>query len=360
MITYYASLLRSNNPGIIFTGRNIAMSINKLALIRYKTIDDCLRNRYRKWCLDDLIEKVANVLYELEGITSGVSKRTIQADIQVMRSDKLGYNAPIVVTDRKFYTYDEPDYSITNAPVNQADVEKMKEIVGVLKQFNGFTYFEEMSDMIARLENNLYRTTHQGRNCIQFENNRLLKGLEHINPLYQAILQKKPLLVEYKSFKAPKSQHLICFPYLLKEYRNRWFLIAKAKKGKLLSTMALDRIIEFQELAKEKFIEHEGIDFDRYFDDLIGVTKTEKDRANKVVLFVDKHNAPYVLTKPIHHSQKLIKEDESGIIIRIDVVLNFELEREILGFGESMKVLSPRMLASRIRERLSTAVQGYD
>jgi predicted DNA-binding transcriptional regulator YafY len=335
------------------------MSVNKLALIRYKTIDDCLRNRYRKWTLDDLIEKVADVLYELEGITTGVSKRTIQADIQVMRSDKLGYNAPIVVIDRKFYCYSEADYSITNAPVNKADVEKMKEIVGVLKQFNGFTYFDEMSDMIARLENNLYRSTHQGRNCIQFENNRLLKGLEHINPLYQAILNRRSLLIEYKSFKAAASQQLICFPYLLKEYRNRWFLIAQTKKKNLLLTMALDRIIEFQELPKEPFIDHEVVDFDLYFDDLLGVTKTPKDRAHKVVLFVDKYNAPYVLTKPIHHSQKLLKEDETGIVIRIDVVLNFELEREILGFGECMKVLAPRLLAAKIKARLNKAMKGY-
>lgn len=336
------------------------MSVNKLALIRYKTIDDCLRNRYRKWTLDDLIEKVADVLYELEGITTGVSKRTIQADIQVMRSDKLGYNAPIIVVDRKFYCYSENDFSITNAPVNKADVEKMKEIVGVLKQFNGFTYFDEMSDMIARLENNVYRSTHQGRNCIQFENNRLVKGLQHINPLYQSILNKRPLLVEYKSFKAAASQQLICYPYLLKEYRNRWFLIAQTKKKNLLLTMALDRIIEFQELTKEPFIEYEGTDFDLYFDDLIGVTKTFKDRAHKVVLFVDKYNAPYVLTKPLHQSQKLLKEDENGIIIRIDVVMNFELEREILGFGECMKVLAPRMLASKIKARLSKAKEWYE
>src|ERR1044072_1836984 len=171
-----AVLLRSKKKIVTFTAPKPYMSVNKLALIRYKTIDDCLRNRYRKWSLEDLIEKVADVLYELEGITTGVSKRTIQMDIQVMRSDKLGYNAPIVVTDRKYYAYSEPDYSITNAPVNKADVEKMKEIVGVLKQFNGFSYFDEMSDMIARLENNLNSTTHDGRNYIQFENNRLLKG----------------------------------------------------------------------------------------------------------------------------------------------------------------------------------------
>lgn len=335
------------------------MSINKLALIRYKTIDECLRNRYRKWTLDDLIEKVANVLYEFEGITTGVSKRTIQADIQIMRSDKLGYNAPIIVTDKKFYSYSETGYSITNAPINKADVDKMKEVVGLLKQFNGFTYFDEMSDMIAKLENNLYKSTHQGRNCIQFENNSLLKGLQHINPLYQAILHKRPLLIEYKSFKAVQSQQHICFPYLLKEYRNRWFLIVKPKKTGQLLTMALDRIVEFQELTKEKFLEHDGVDFDRYFDDLIGVTKNEKDRPYKVVLLVDKYHAPYVLTKPIHHSQTLIKEDEQGIIIRIDVVLNFELEREILGFGEFVKVLSPRILASRIRQRLGKAMQLY-
>jgi predicted DNA-binding transcriptional regulator YafY len=336
------------------------MSINKLALIRYKTIDDCLRNRYRKWTLDDLIEKVAQVLYEHEGISSGVSKRTIQADIQVMRSDKLGYNAPIVVTDKKFYGYDDPAYSITRAPINAADMEKMKEVVGILKQFNGFSYFEEMSAMIARLENNLYRSTHEGRHYIQFENNHLVKGLEYINPLYQAILHQKALLVEYKSFKAVQSQQLICYPYLLKEYRNRWFLLVQLKKGKQLQTMALDRIIEVQELDKEKFLGYDGIDFDHYFNDLLGVTKSEKDRAQQVVLYVNKYHAPYVLTKPIHHSQQLLKEEDNGILIRIDVVVNFELEREILGFGECMKVLSPRSLASRISKRLGQAVKVYE
>ncbi|RZL58652.1 MAG: WYL domain-containing protein, partial [Pedobacter sp.] len=145
------------------------MAVNKLALIRYKTIDDCLKNRFRKWTLEDIIEKVAHTLYELEGITSGVSKRTIQGDIQLMRSDKLGYNAPIVVQDKRFYAYSDSSYSITKAPINNADVNKMKEIVGVLKEFNAFNYFDEMSDMIARLENNLYKSTKQSGNNIQLE-----------------------------------------------------------------------------------------------------------------------------------------------------------------------------------------------
>ncbi|RYF96469.1 MAG: WYL domain-containing protein, partial [Chitinophagaceae bacterium] len=318
------------------------MPINKLALIRYKTINECLQNRYRRWTLDDLIDKVSRVLYDTEGINSGVSRRTIQADIQLMRSNKLGYNAPIVVLEKRYYTYDDPGYSITNMPINESDVEKMKEVVGMLKQFNGFNYFEEMSEMVAKLENNLYKSTHASGNYIQFEDNRLLKGIDFINPLYQAILKKQALMLEYKSFKAIAAISQVYYPYLLKEYRNRWFLICRSKKSRVIMTLALDRIIGFKVAAAEKFQAYEGIDFDRYFSDVIGVTKNETDRAQRVILQVDKFNAPYVLTKPLHASQQVLKDDESGVIIRIDVVLNYELEREILGYGEMLKVLAPR------------------
>ncbi|WP_316786083.1 WYL domain-containing protein [Pedobacter frigiditerrae] len=336
------------------------MAINKLALIRYKTIDDCLRNRFRKWTLNDIIEKVAKTLYEMEGITSGVSKRTIQADIQLMRSDKLGYNAPIVVQDKRFYAYEDSNFSITKAPINNADVDKMKEIVGVLKQFNAFNYFDEMSDMIARLENNLYKSTKQTGNNIQLEGNKLVKGLECIPDLYRAILNKVPLLIEYKSFKAKESQQQIYYPYLLKEYRNRWFLITKSKKSPQLLTLALDRIVEFQELPNEEFRAYQGVDFDRYFEDVIGVTKSEKDRAQKVILEFENYHAPYIITKPLHDSQVVLTKNEKTTTVRIDVVLNYELEREILGFGECVKVLAPRLLVSKIKRRLANANRQYE
>ena len=335
------------------------MATNKLAILRYKTIDDCLKNRFRKWTLEDLIEKVSDSLYEHEGITSGVSKRTIQADIQVMRSDKLGYNAPIVVTDRRFYTYEDSTYSITKSPINDADMDKMKEIVSVLKQLNGFSYFDEMSDLIAKLENNVNKSAKKTKNYIQFDDNKKLKGIEHINPLYQAILNKTPLLIEYQSFKALKAAKEIYYPYLLKEHRNRWFLVTMRKKHPYIITLALDRMIEFQPLTKEPYVEYEGVDFERYFDDLIGVTKSQRDRPQKVILAFDKVNAPYVITKPLHTSQQLLSENEEGIIIRIDVVLNFELEKEILGFGECVKVVSPRNLQARIKRRIENAAKHY-
>ena len=70
------------------------MPVSKNALIRYRTIDRCLRNHYRKWTLADLIDACSDALSEYEGRDENVSRRTVQADIQMMRSDKLGYNAP--------------------------------------------------------------------------------------------------------------------------------------------------------------------------------------------------------------------------------------------------------------------------
>lgn len=340
------------------------MATNKIALIRYQTIDKCLQNHFRKWTLDDLIEKVSDALYEYEGITSGVSKRTIQSDIQLMRSDKLGYNAPIVVVDKKFYTYENAEYSINNSPISAADVEKMKEVISVMKQLNGFNYFEDMNEMIIRLENNLTKQNEQHTTYIQFEDNPLLKGLEHLNRLYQAIVNKQPLLISYQSFNDLRKQHApkqaVYYPYLLKEYRNRWFLFSKAKKNKEYITMALDRIVEFYELANEPFIEPKELNLELYYDNVLGVTKSPNQREQHVIFKVDKKFADYVITKPIHYTQKVVNSDEKCVIFSMEVIHNFELERELLGFGEQLEVLSPRILKKMIKKRLNKACENYN
>mgnify|MGYP000364297699 CR=1 FL=1 len=335
------------------------MSLNKLALIRYKTIDYCLRNRGRKWTLEDLIEKVSEALYEYEGIRGGVSKRTIQLDLQTMRSDKLGYNAPIVVAERKYYTYEDPKFSITQSRLTPADLDKMNEAVGILKQLSGFSQVGELGEVITRLENDLRRNRNEGPGIIQFESNPLLKGLNWLDPLYRAIVAKQALLIDYQSFKAREARQAIYFPYLLKEYRNRWFLIARSKRQPQLQTLALDRIEAMQELPNEPYQVHPDVQFDHYFDDVIGVTKSENASSSKVILEVNRDTRPYILTKPLHASQKVLKDADGQLIIQIEVVPNFELEREILGFGEKIKVLAPRQLVKRISERLNWAGGQY-
>jgi hypothetical protein len=113
------------------------MPVNRNALIRYRTIDQCLQNRFKKWTLDDLIDACSDAIYEYQGIDTGVSRRTVQADMEMMRSNKLGYEAPIVVIDKKYYTYSDKNYSIANSPLNQQDMQALSEVSDLLKQFKG-------------------------------------------------------------------------------------------------------------------------------------------------------------------------------------------------------------------------------
>ena len=117
------------------------MPINRNALIRYRAIDRCLQNRYRKWTLEDLIAACSEALYEYEGIAKGISRRSVQLDLQLMRSDKLGYNAPIVVSDKKYYSYEDPTYTITQIPLTEQDLNTLEEVVKILEQFKGFSHF---------------------------------------------------------------------------------------------------------------------------------------------------------------------------------------------------------------------------
>lgn len=130
------------------------MPANKNALIRYKTIDNCLRNRYRRWTLDDLVDACSDALYEMEGITKGVCARTVQMDIQIMRSDKLGYNAPIEVYDKIYYRYADPGYSITEMPLTLDDCKLLKKAIALLSDKEKKAD-EEMVKVLAKVQNRL-------------------------------------------------------------------------------------------------------------------------------------------------------------------------------------------------------------
>ena len=214
------------------------MALNKNALIRYKTIDKCLQNGYRQWTLEDLIEACSDALYEYEGRSINVSKRTVQLDIQMMRSDKLGYNAPIEVYDRKYYRYADEGYSMTDISLNENDMNVLSETVEMLKQFKDFSLFSELGGIIQRLEDKVYTDKTRSSSIIHLDKNENLKGLHWLDELYQAIQKKVVLKVEYKSFKATEANMITFHPYLLKEFNNRWFLIGMGNKNRGVVNLA--------------------------------------------------------------------------------------------------------------------------
>lgn len=335
------------------------MSQNKNALIRYKTIDKCLQNQYRQWTLDDLMDACSEALFEYEGKENAVSKRTTQLDIQLMRSEKLGYSAPIVVYDKKFYKYEDDDYSITNIPLTETDINVLTETVAMLKQFKDFSLFSDVSDILQRLEDKIYAEKSHTQPVIYLDKNDNLKGLHFLDVLYQAIVKKIVVVVTYKSFKSTVENKFIYHPFILKEFNNRWFLVGRKQNNRSISNLALDRIIAIDFDFNLPFPD-EDFDAELYYKDVIGVTVNEGLRAEKITLWLNAENAPYVITKPLHASQITEQVNNDGsIIISLKLKINYEFERILLGFGNGINVLEPQHIRRRIKLKLEAALKHY-
>ena len=337
------------------------MPANKNALIRYKTIDNCLRNRYRRWTLEDLVDACSDALYDMEGIRKGVSVRTVQGDIQMMRSDKLGYKAPIEVYEHKYYRYSREDFSITDMPLSQNDYEVMQEAIDMLRQLEDFDQFSEMSDVVSRLQDKLSITQNNRKPIIHFDKVPDLKGLKLLNPLYNYIAHKQTLCIMYKSFSADTPTKFLLCPYLLKEFRNRWFLFGGRATDLVLFNLALDRIVSVEPIDMP-FRENPDFDPEHFFDDVIGVSKNIKNTPRRIKFWATKEQSQYIKTKPLHPSQKLKSEnpEDGSCIFQIEVVINFEMYSVFMSYGPGIKIIYPRQAVCYMRDKLRQAADLYD
>ncbi|MFK8105153.1 MAG: helix-turn-helix transcriptional regulator, partial [Saprospiraceae bacterium] len=209
------------------------------------------------------------------------------------------------------------------------------------------------------LEDKVYTEQTQETSIIHLDKNENLKGLSFLDQLYQAILKKKVLEITYQSFSARAPNVFSFHPFILKEYNNRWFLVGKKADASGVMTLALDRLLSVEEDLTTPYLE-EVFDGDRYYKNTIGVTVFGDDHIQTVVLKIDRKNAPYVRTKPFHASQQILERLEDGsVIFQLELNLNLELERLLLGFGASIEVLKPRQLRRRMRWHFKRAMEVY-
>jgi predicted DNA-binding transcriptional regulator YafY len=334
------------------------MSINKNAFIRYQTLDKCFRNTGRKFFINDLIKECDKALQEFNIDSEGISRRQIYYDIRFMESEQA-WSVPLEkIKDGKkiYYRYSNPKFSINNQPINETEAEQIKSALLMLSRFKGMPQFEWVNEIIPKFEQ-AFELKQGAKEIISFDSNEYLKGIEFLGELFNAILYKKVLAIQYHSFKKNESFSHKIHPYYLKQYNNRWFLFGYNPAFNKLTNLSLDRILSIVELD-EKYLETE-IDFNEYFEDIIGVTRFGNSTPTLIELQFSTKLAPYILTKPLHGSQKKKSHNENGLTITIEVIPNYELERLILSFGESVKIISPYNLKENILKRINEAVNLY-
>jgi predicted DNA-binding transcriptional regulator YafY len=335
------------------------MATNKHATIRYHALDRCFNNSRRKYFIEDLIAACNEAIYDFAGIEEGVKRRQVFDDINFMESEQ-GWAIPLErMKDGKrvYYRYSDKSFSIKNHGINQAEAEQLKETLTILTRFKGMPQFEWIEEMQIRLENT-FKLKGNIQSSVGFEQNQFLKGLNHFTGIFNAIQDERTLKVKYQGYKQDKPSKVIFHPWYLKQYNNRWFLFGLNEEYQTITNFALDRIIEIEE-SKIKYHKNEEINFDEYFDDVIGVTVKIDSPVEKLLIKLSNEIWPYIESKPLHGSQKIKNRNETEILIELSVQINHELMALLFSYMDAIEVIEPESLRESYKDLSGKIFRKY-
>ena len=232
------------------------------------------------------------------------------------------------------------------------EVNNLRSTIQMLGRYRGTPANAWLEEVISNLE---YRfgVKANAENLISFEQNDKLQGLEHLSDIIDATVNHQPLKLHYRTFKGHEFE-TICHPYYVKQYNNRWFLLGKSAEYDTIGNYALDRIVSFKKVDVP-FCNNTQINFDTYFDDVIGVTVPKGD-IETVVLRFSENRFPYIVSKPLHQSQEVNQEERT---ITIKVKPNKELDQLIFSFIPDVEVLSPQSLRDTIKGKIEENLKKY-
>lgn len=312
------------------------MSTTKNALVRYLAYDRCLGNIGKRYSYNDLIDEANAALHE-EG-SDGITKSQFYKDIEFMQVSE--WQAPIEKYREGhtvYYRYSDPDFSIRKQPLNRSESESILSAIQVLSRFKGLPQFDWLYEVIPALQEKLGLNA-APTEIISFDSNIDYSGLVWFQQLYQAAVNQQVLKVTYLPFKRDEPLEFHFHIHHLKQYNGRWFAFGLNEEfDNPAWNIALDRI-QSLEPASLSF-KASTIDWDDHFYDMVGVTRSEGQEPETIRLWISSDRWPYVKTKPLHGSQKVVSEEEDGVIISLHVIHNKELESLLNSFGEDLRVL---------------------
>ncbi len=335
------------------------MATNKHATIRYHALDKCFSNHWRKFFIEDLIDACNESIYEFSGIRDGVKRRQVFDDINFMESEQ-GWSIPLERHKdgrRVYYRYAYKSFSIKNQGINSDEAKQLQETLTILKRFKGMPQFEWIEEMQIRLEDS-FKLKGDLQSAVGFDQNPYLRGLNHFTGIFHAIQNGTALKLQYKSYKHEEKIEAILHPWYLKQYNNRWFLFGYHEDYKTVSNYALDRIISFQE-AKIEYHKNETINFEEYFDNVIGVTVNDNLLTEKIILKVNKAVWPYIMSKPLHGSQKTKNITEEYVILELEVKINHELIALLFSYMDAIEIIEPLSLREKFKSICQNLIKKY-
>jgi predicted DNA-binding transcriptional regulator YafY len=184
------------------------------------------------------------------------------------------------------------------------------------------------------------------------------KGTEYLHELVAAIKKQRIIKLDHHRDFEKESNRREIHPLALKEVKNSWYLIGLNEQGELRN-YGLDRI-ENLEISKQTFEKPVGLDLRNHYQNVFGIFNNPNDPVERVLLCFSPQRGHYLKAKPLHPSQQIIEDNESGLILAISIKINAELIGELLSFGDQVKILQPHSLKVQVRELLNRMLERVD
>ena len=319
------------------------MATNKNAIIRYYALDRCFQNIHRRYYIEDLIDACNSAICQYTGREEGVHRHQVYNDILFMEEH---WDIPLQrIKDGKrvYFRYSNPAFTIHDTLLSDDDVMKVESAFSLLHCFEGLPNFEWVAEIDARFRTMFRFGENQQTSIVSFEHNPYIRGLNFFPQVFNAIVNKQSIKIDYRKFDQSEVHIFVVHPYYLKQYSSRWYLLSLNDKHQSIFTLALDRFVSVAP-ADIPYIPNQDISLSDYFFDAIGITVPAEKKVETIRLRISSSQMPYVKTRPIHGSQKILEEHEDYSIIEIQVYDTYELKSIILSFGEKIEVLSPESL----------------
>lgn len=339
------------------------MPRTKNALERVRVLDKLLsENVKRRYSVKKLLD-----LYNEELIQAGVgavTRRCLEKDLEWLkengvkvRSDKEGKNT--------IHSYEHSDDCFFNQKMSTSEKKVLSAFLttfGKIQGLENFNFFENLKSDYEL----------DGVPAISFSVNPDIANSEYLPKLFEAINGKKVLKIKiHKLDNSEKKQEYEVCPYLLKQYNNRWFLICEGVQRKGVLQFSLEQIDDISKATKSEYKECSE-SLEEYFDDVVGVSKPKGAKPEKIIFWASDKAKMYLRGKPIHGTQKELKDQRQlnelrknynlrrdGSVFELRCLVNYELERELSSFFEGIVVLEPLSLRKKLLDKFVNTSLAY-
>lgn len=292
--------------------------LKKLKVKPYSTYDE----------LQSYIENQFDYLQmQDDNLQIGFSKRTLQRDIKEIRN-VFGIDIE--------YSKSQKGYFISQNENENMNFQRMME---AFDMFNSLNFAQDLTPFI-HLEK------------------RRPQGTENLYGLLHAIKNRLQIKFTYQKFWEEELSQRLVEPYALKEFKNRWYIMAKDSKDNNIKSFALDRLTSL-EITNLSYQYPDNYSIEQSYRYCFGIIIPNDEEPQDIILSFDPFQGKYIKTLPLHETQQVLVDNDVEMKIKLKLRLTHDLVMELLSFGDNMKVIEPKSLADQIKQAHEKAYRQY-